>query len=227
MTIKLKERHVDDYLNYRKNIKEICNELNISRSKFSNDLQKLGYKSREKYFRELDFENDELIEKLKTKYHLIIKKIREKPDYANFKFLRLDEYIDFCNGKKGKILKLWNNYIKNDKAIKLTISIDRTDTSEGYISSNMKFVSYGYNAWRRNIRPVKVIYESKKYYFMSCEEGTRYFDIRRQSFGDMLRGKYREISEDYTIKESDIETVLNNSKVDNLEDYYNKYIFRS
>ena len=60
---------------------------------------------------------------------------------------------------------------------------------------------------------------------MSAEEGARYFDVRRQSIGDLLRGDYRKISKDYTVKESSIKEVLSNSVVDNTEDYYEKYIY--
>jgi len=229
MKTKINKRHVDNYLYFKKDIKEICKEVNISRKKFNNDLKRLGFKTRYSYYKDLDFKNKKLLNKLKVKYRGLTKRCRGVNYDGNYceglEYLRLDEWVEFCNQNKDKLQKIWNNYIENNKDRRLTVSIDRINENEGYIPYNMRFVTNGYNVWRRNIRPVKVKFKDEWHYFMSAEEGSRFFDVRRQSIGDLLRGDYRKISKNYTVKESSIKEVLSNSVVDNTENYYEKYIY--
>lgn len=220
---------IELYLHYEINPKEICQKYNISKSTFYKYLKENGYKTRSGYYSEINTGYERLNYRLKQKYSGIVKKCQQKHyegnNYKDLEYLKLDEWVEFCNKNKKRLIKLWKRYINNEEDRRLTVSIDRIDSKKGYIPSNMRFVSYGYNSWRRNIRPVKIKFEDKWYYFMSAEEGSRYFDVRRQSIGDLLRGKYRKISEEYQVEESSIEKVLANSKVENEEDYYYKYIY--
>ena len=226
----LSKRHIDQYLKKEKGVTRLSKELEFSPHTFYKELKEKGFKTRKEYYSDLNFKNEELKSRLKDKYNHITNRCRQVKGhkdnyYKDMEYMRLDEWVEFCNSKKEKILELWNEYLKSGKNFKLTISIDRIDTSKGYLPSNVRFVSHGYNTWRRNIRPIKIKFEGDWHYFMSAEEGSRYFDVRRQSIGDLLRGEYRQISEEYTVKESNIEEIISHSKVNNEEEYYKKYIY--
>jgi hypothetical protein len=121
---------------------------------------------------------------------------------------------------------MWNFYNTNTRNLRYAISIDRLDDSEGYIKSNMEFVTHGFNSWKRNLsRPVKVIETSSNatYYFMSCMEADRFFNVRIKSFGEILAGKKYHIS-GYCVVRSDISSVLNYSRCDGIHEYYIKFI---
>lgn len=220
---------IELYLHYEISPKEICQKYNISKSTFYKYLKENGYKTRSDYYSEIDTGYEKLNYRLKQKYNGIVKKCQQKhykgSYYKDLEYLKLDEWVEFCNKNKKRLIKLWKKYIDSGKDRRLSISIDRINSEKGYIPPNMRFVSYGYNSWRRNIRPIKIKFKDKWYYFMSAEEGSRYFDVRRQSIGDLLRGKYRKISEKYQVEESTIKKVLNNSEVENEENYYYKYIY--
>ena len=223
------ENMIYDYLHYEIDFKEIIKKYGISKSTFYRILKKNGFKTRSGYFKSIETGIDKLNYRLQQKYSGIVKKCQQRnykgKTYKGLEYLKLNDWVNFCNENKEKLKELWNDYIKSGEDKRLTVSIDRINNNKGYIVENMRFVINGYNLWRRNIRPVKIKYKNKWYYFMSAEEGARYFDVRRQSIGDLLRGDYRKISKDYTVKESSIKEVLSNSVVDNTEDYYEKYIY--
>ncbi|MGM0437501.1 MAG: hypothetical protein ACQEQD_04450 [Bacillota bacterium] len=224
------KRHINEYLHGDKKLKEICCELNINYNTFYKKLKEKGYKTRSKYYSNINTGIKELDKKLKGKYKNIVNRCRgnkghKQKYYDGLNYLRVDEFVKFCNENKEKLNMLWEDYIENDKDRRLAVSIDRIDATKGYAFSNIQFVCYGYNSWRRNIRPIKIQFKGKWHYFMSAEEGARYFDVRRQSIGDLLRGKYRKISEDYTVKNSNTQEVLFQSKVDDTKGYYREYIF--
>ena len=103
------------------------------------------------------------------------------------------------------------------------ISIDRINNDKGYTVDNIQFVSVGFNSWKRNINPVRVCKEDDGWrYFMSGEEGSEYYNIRRQSIGDLLRGQFRQIKNIYKVEKSTVDEVLIHNNIPTLEDYYNK-----
>lgn len=223
------KKMIDLYLSYKMGVKEICKNFNISKRTFYKYLKANSFKTRSGYYQSIDTGFDELDYKLKQKYSGIIKRCQQKhykgDYYKGLEYLSLDEWVKFCNKNINKLEKLWKEYIRNDKDRRLTVSIDRIDTDKGYVTKNIRFISYGHNCWLRNIRPIKIRYEDKNYYFMSAEEGSRFFDVRRQSIGDLLRGDYRKISSKYKVNKSSIDEVLSHSEVDNLKDYYREYIY--
>ena len=217
-----------DYYLLKISLAEICEKEGIYQSTFYRRMEKNNYIPRRKIYGQIDTGNLELNQKLKSKYAAIVKRCNggHTNNYKGLEYLNLIEWVKFCNQQKEKLNTMWNKYIEKKRDKRYTISIDRIDNSKGYLLSNIEFVIFGFNAWKRNIRPIKIKFNNKWHYFMSAKEGARFFDVRRQSMGDLLRGEYREISKEYTIKESAVKDVLAYSKENTLKNYYKKYILK-
>lgn len=117
----------------------------------------------------------------------------------------------------------WDRYINNNKNLKYAISIDRIDKNKGYILDNIEFVTHGFNSWKDNITPIEVIFKDKKYYFLSSEEGSRYFGEYARVIGACLRKEFH-CKKEYIVNISIVRKVLKNKNAINLKEYYNTYI---
>lgn len=107
----------------------------------------------------------------------------------------------------------------------ISFYIHSIDNSKGYFKDNMQFITNGLNGFKRNINPIKVTHNGKEKCFMSSKEASRYYGIRQNTIGDILRGEYRLASKEYTVESSNLETVLKENGFGNLNEYYeNIYI---
>lgn len=224
------DKYLDDLYHLKTNFQRISEKENISRSKVGSDLKTKGLISPWIYYGMIDTGIEELDNKLKEKYNSIVTRCNGNNNnkyhevYHGMEYLPIYEWVNFCNNNKELLNNMWNVYISNNKNIKYAISIDRIDNDKGYIKGNLQFVTHGYNSWKRNIRPVSVEHNGKIDYFMSCEEGSEHYGIRRQTIGDLLRGVNRQVRNEYEVKHSTIEKVLKENNVSSTIEYYNKYI---
>lgn len=223
---------MDDYRHLRITAKDIFEDMGISRSTFNRRMKEAGEPTNFKLQRKLRTGVKELDARLKDKYSSIVARCNNYRSYQykdgfyeGMEYLPINEWIDFCLENKDKILSMWERYENNNFNMQLAISIDRIDNSKGYFKDNLQFVTHGFNSFKRNMRPVKVTHKEEDKYFMSPKEAGRSYGIREQSLSDMLSGVYREISKEFDIEESDVETVLKENNLKSLEGYYeNKYL---
>lgn len=220
------QQYLKDYYLLKINMKEISEKLGVSRSKLQNLMKESGTLTNRQIYSKLNTGIKELDVKLKDRYSGIVKRCNDYPSYEygnsykDLEYLTLYEWVDFCMDNKELLLQMWDRFIESDRNMQLTISIDRIDNDKGYLVDNMQFITNGLNGYKRNINPVKVIYNNKESYFMTGKEASRYYGIRENTIGDILRGEYRLASKDYQVENSDIKTVLEQNNVDNLNDYY-------
>lgn len=223
-------KYLDDLYHLKISQKDIMECEKINRSDLIKDMEYTGLLTPHQWRAKINTGVKELDKKLNEIYSGIATRcIGNTNDkyklkvYDGLDYLSIIEWVEFCNNTKTKILNLWDDYIKNNKETKYMLSIDRIDNNKGYVIDNIQFVSFGFNSWKRNINPLKVCKENGEWkYFMSGEEGSKYYNLRRQSIGDLLRGQYREISNAYKVKKSTVKEVLLQNNISTLEDYYNK-----
>lgn len=224
--------YMGDYRKLRISIKDILADMGISRTTFLRRMKERGLESNFHLYKKLDFGDEELNTSLKNKYHNIVRRCNNYDSYQykngaynGMEYLPLDEWVDFCLDSKDELIPMWERYLKSDKDMRLAISVDRVDNNEGYYKDNLQFVTHGFNSFKRNMRPVKVTHKEEDKHFMSPKEAGRSYGIREQSLGDMLNGIYREVSKEFKIEDSDIQTVLKKNNIRNCEEYYEiKYL---
>lgn len=219
------KKYLEDYYLLKISMEEICKIENIKYDVFYKYLIKNNYTPRRKYYGMINTGNKDLDKELKGKCTNIVKRCNDRPSctngdvYKDKPYLPIFQWVEFCNKNKDLLLKLWKDYIESGKQIKLCISIDRIDETKGYILGNMEFVTQGFNCWKRNIRPIKVTFSNKDNYFMSCEEGSRYYDIGRTYIGKVLN-KSEYYDKRFEVSLCDIEDVLHNKQVKDIKEYY-------
>ena len=223
------DAHLKDYYKCRNSVTDMCKYWDVSTSTFYKRLRELGLKPRKKYYADIDTGIDELNERLKVKYNSIVNRCNgvsvHKGEYTEgTDYLTVIEWARFCNDNRAALLGLWEEYTASGRVEQLIPSIDRIDPRIGYFPDNMQFVPYGFNAWKRNIRPVRVKHDGITSYFMSCEEASRHYGVRRQSIGDLLRGEYRELASEYDVSSSTQEEALQSRQAPSLLDYYRSNI---
>lgn len=226
------EKYMDDYRKLRISIKDILEDMGISRTTFLRRMEEKGLQSNYHLYQKLNIGDDDLNASLKNRYSSIVARCNnydgyqyKDGNYKDMEYLPLNEWVDFCLENKVKLLTMWERYEDNKRDMRLAISIDRIDNTKGYFKDNLQFVTHGFNSFKRNIKPVKVTHKGESKFFMSAKEAGRSYGIREQSLSDMLSGIYREISKEFDIEESDIETVLKENNLKSLEGYYeNKYL---
>jgi hypothetical protein len=173
----------------------------------------------------------ELDKTLKIKYSSLVNRCRGKATdkyghYNGLQYMDVFQWKNLCNNNKDMLAKMWRNYISNNKNLKYAISIDRIDEKEGYVVGNVQFRINGFNSWKRNLTPIKVDQNGVVSYFMSSEEASRHYGVRRQAIGEILN-KIAYHQSDYAVELSSYAEVLKNNGVNNLEEYYYKFIDRS
>ena len=102
-------------------------------------------------------------------------------------------------------------------------SIDRLDNNKGYISSNLHLLPTVSILGRIPLEPILVERKGQTDYFMSCSEASRFYGIRLQAIGEVLRGK-RYAIKGYAVKLITKEEVLKNKPANTLVEYYERYI---
>lgn len=222
------DKYIDDLYCLRINFSDISKKENVSRSKVGKDFKKTGLISPWVYYSEIDTGVPEMDFRLKQRYNSIVTRCNgknnnpyHKKSYQGMEYMPIYDWVDFCNSQKGKLMSMWDDYTESGRIQRYTVSIDRIDNNKGYTKDNVQFVTYGFNAWKRNVTPLSVTHNEKTKYFMSGEEAGNYYGIRNKSIKDILRGQYRIVSKDYKVEYSTMNDVLNHNRIDSLEEYYN------
>lgn len=220
------EKYLEDYYRGRVRLQDIVKEMDISTGTFYRRLKGLNLHSKGYYYRQIQTGVKELDDTLRTKYHSIIARSKGETEHGNYndgirssEYLTIIEYVEMVNNNKEKLLKMWQTYLNNDKDLKFAISVDRIDSKKPYYKDNMQFTTTGFNSWSRNVRPMKVTCQNKVNYFLSAEEASKFYGIRRQSIGDLLRG-INLYSGKYQVEKSTLDEVLQHNQVKTTKEYY-------
>lgn len=215
------ENHLKDYYSLKISLKEICEKEGINQSTFYRYLKENNLLSRRGYYGLIALDDDELNTKIKDKYAGIVKRCNGRHDSGNYngkEYMAVYDWVFFCNENKQLLKEMWDNFLKQNRSNKYRISIDRIDNEKGYTRDNVEFVEQGYNSWKRNIRPVEVESEGKHYYFMSCEEASKSFNLKRHYMGQLLNCKI--IDKNYNVENSSIAKVLEENGFKDVKEYY-------
>ena len=218
------EKYLVDYYTKRIGATEICEIEGVPVHFFHLYLSKNNLPSRFIVLNGIDTGDKALDKTLKIKYSSMSNRCRGKATdkyghYNGLAYMSVFEWRDFCNSNKGILLEMWCNYIDRGKKLKYAISIDRIDERKGYIIDNVQFRINGFNSWKRNLFPVKVTHNNVEMFFMSSEEASRYYGLRRQDIGECLnKAKYH--IKGYEVESSDVERVLMETNIKTLEEYY-------
>lgn len=221
------ENYLDDYYKSKKGVTEICNLVGSSPTTFRRWLKKNNLTPRQKYLKQIDTGNDSLNEVLKDRYSSIINRCNGKTTdyYGKYKgkpYMPVYEWVEFCNQNKEKLLKMWEIFLEKGKGNrKYSISVDRINDDGGYTKENTQFVTHGFNSWKRSVFPIKVTHKNKTNYFLTKEEASLFYGLRRQAVGEVYNQSQHH-TKGYEVKESRIGKVLNEHGVESLEEYYNK-----
>lgn len=173
----------------------------------------------------LEIEDQELRDRLNTKWSQIRARINGNPDHDPYKRYEgkqrcsEQEFVDFCNKNKEKLLVMWHAYLQSGKDLRLAPSVDRIDPDEGYTIDNLQFVIYGYNSWKDHLNPVRVTMNGETRCFATPTEAGRYWDVRTDDVVEVLRGsKYNR----HNIKIETISTdqLLEAHSCKSLREYY-------
>lgn len=218
------EKYLDDYYKSKINVKEMCKLVNSSPTSFRRYLERNKLIPRQKYLKLIDTGIDGLNQVLKDRYSSIINRCNGKTTdyyghYAGKDYMPVYEWVEFCNEHKSQLQEMWQVYMEHNKSSKYAISVDRIDNEKGYTKDNIQFVTHGFNSWKRILNPIKVMHENKTNYFMSCEEASFYYGLRRQAIGESLNKSKYHIRE-YRVEKSTIEEVLGSRGLNNLSEYY-------
>ena len=217
------EKYYNDYYRGKIKLKDIFKLENTNKYYIKKELKNKGLKTYISYYNNIDFGNEELNNKLKKKYSSIVNRcnggVSDKYNHYNgMDYMNILEWISFLNDNKNLILELWKSYIENNSEIKYSLSIDRIDNTKGYTKNNIQITTHGFNSWKRGIKPIKVSSEEKIWYFMSCEEASRYFGLHGKYFRLILNNKKE--SNKYRIYRVKQKCVLDYYKIDDLQSYY-------
>lgn len=209
------------YWNQGLSITEIADRLDLN-------YKQVYYRFRKKYnipthnilWQKLEIEDQELRETLNTKYSGMKARVagKSRPEYKGLKLLSELEFIESCNKHKEQILSIWNKYLETGRDFKYALSIDRIDRSLGYIKSNIQFVTNGFNSWKDQLNPIKLIYQGEDYYFSSPAEASRYFDWREDDVREVIRGERNQHGID--VEQVSYSKLFAHSSCNNLNDYY-------
>lgn len=221
------KEYINDYYLLKISLSDICKKSGAHQSTFYRYLDNNNLPARRVVYGRMDLGDEELNRIMKDKYASIVKRCNGRPSYEykevyeEMVYMPINEWVDLCNENKDLLLSMWNEFKSKGRDRRYSISIDRIDNNKGYALNNIQFVTHGFNAWKRNVRPISVTYNGKTNYFMSSEEASNYYGIRRQTIGDVLRGQKRLLAKEYFPEHSTTEKVLEENRVSSLEGYYN------
>lgn len=222
------KEYLDDYYKSKVGVIEICELVGSSPATFRRWLKKNNLTPRQKYLKQINTGNNDLNQLLKDRYSSIINRCNGKTTdyYGNYKgmaYIPVYEWVDFCNENTNKLLELWEIYEENNCASRYAISIDRVDNELGYVSGNIQFVTHGFNSWKRSVLPIKVTHNDKTNYFLTKEEASLFYGLRRQAIGEVYNNSNYQVK-GYLVEDSSIIEVLTENDLDDLEDYYNNLL---
>lgn len=222
------EKYLTDYYKSAIGVKEICEKEGCVATTFNRWLKSAGYLPRQKWLKLIDTGNAELDKNLKDRYSSMVNRCKggytdHYGHYNGKEYVPVYEWVEFCNANKEQLLKMWDVYLKNGRSRKYSVSVDRINDDDGYVVGNMQFVTHGFNSWKRNISPLRVEHDGKVDYFMTREEASRYYGLRKQTIGEIMYGMPYHMK-GYEVEKSTLLDVLNAKKVETLEEYYEKFI---
>lgn len=217
---------LQNYYRGRIATKKVVEKLGITHDVFYKQLKKMGLHTKTYYYRQIKTGIKELDQTLKSKYYSIIERSKGTTDYDTYNsyvksddYLTIVEYVEFVFENIDCLKEMWKEYIDNDRELKYAISVDRIDNTQPYHKGNIAFVTSGFNSWRRNVRPIKVTYDGKTKHFLSAQEASKHYGLRRSSIGEILNGR-RLYYDKYKVEKSTIEEVLKENNVSDLQEYY-------
>jgi hypothetical protein len=183
------KQYLDDYYKSKINVKEICKLTDSSPTSFRRYLKKNGLVPRQEYLKRIDTGIDKLNQTLRDRYSSIVNRCNGKTTdhYGHYKgkpYMPVYEWVEFCNQNKELLVAMWSVYEINNRSSKYAVSVDRHNNNSGYTKDNIQFVTHGFNSWKRILNPVKVCYQEETNYFMSCEEASQHYGLRRQTIGE-------------------------------------------
>lgn len=225
------DKYIGDYYRSRIGIGELSEALGVGTNVVYRLLRERNLEPRGRYYKKIDTGNPELDKSLRIKYNDIIQRSRGRKGITyqnNAKsddYITIIEWVDIINEHKSKLLPMWERYIEKGRQKKYAISVDRIDNSLPYYRDNIAFETTGFNAWKRNVRPIKVTINNKSRYFFSAEEASSYYGLNRKAIGAILLGKL-DYGGEYSAEESTFEDVLNSHELNNFHEYYNEIFGR-
>lgn len=229
------EKYAPNYYKGLISAKEVANIGNVSLATLYATMKKEGYLSYRKVGDSIHTSDPELNNVLREKYAHIKSRCKGNSDdpyghYKGLEYLDVVEWANFCNTHMAVITDMWNEYLKSGRDLAYCPSIDRIDNNKGYLPHNMAFVTHGFNSWKRSAtRPIKArrVGDSRWEYFMSCKEGSIFFQTRPQSFSEVLVKHEVYYDRSFEVEPTTQEEVLESLNVSSLQDYYFKYCFKN
>ena len=222
------EKYLIDYYKSKISVKEICEKEGCVPTTFNRWLKNNGYLPRQNWLKLIDTGNEELNKNLKDRYSSMVNRCKggytdHYGHYNGKEYVTVYEWVEYCNANKVRLLRLWDAYITNSRSRKYSVSVDRINDEHGYLVENMQFVTHGFNSWKRNVTPLKVEHNGVANYFMTREEASRYYGLRKQTIGEILSGMPYHMK-GYDVSESNSDDVMKAKKVKTLEEYYENFI---
>lgn len=217
-------KYLDDYYRSKIDVKTICQREGCAKTTFARWLRRNGMTPRQTYLKALDTGIAELDQTLKTRYSSIVNRCNGKSTdyygrYNGKEYVPVYEWVEFCNSQRARLVSLWETYIQHGRDSKYAVSIDRVDDEDGYVSGNMQFVTHGFNSWKRTVAPIAVAHEGETSCFLTREEASRFYGLRRQALGEVLNGN-RYSPQGFGAVESTVAEVLAGRSIASLEAYY-------
>jgi len=204
-------------------LKEISNRLDVPQSTIYYHFRtKHDIPTHNTVWQNLEIDDQELRETLNTKYSGMKARTEgrsNKKKYEGLELLSEPEFIHLCNENKKRILKIWNKYINSGRDLKYALSIDRIDNSLGYTKNNIQFVFNGFNSWKDEINPIKIVKDSETYYFSSSAEAGRFLGCREDDIREPLRNEQYN-RQNIDISEISVNKLLSKYNCNNLYSYY-------
>lgn len=223
--VRVFSEYMEDYYRSKIGVKEICKLAGSSPTTFRRWMKKENLTPRQTYFKNINTGIISLDQVLKDRYSSIVNRCNGKTTdyygkYKGLPYMTIYEWVEFCHDNKEKLLKMWGVFIENrDCGSKYSISVDRIDEADGYTKENIQFVTHGFNSWKRSVFPIKVTYLGKINYFLTREDASNFYGLRKQAIGEVYN-KRKYALEGYEVEDTSIDTVLKKNGMRDLSDYY-------
>lgn len=218
------DKYLRDYYTFKISVKNMSKKEGCAPSTVNRWMKRNGLTTRQKWFSKINTGIVELDEVLHSRYIYLLKRCKYKRNdrYENYKtmsYMPVYEYVQFCNDNKKIVLRLWEDYIKNDRSPKYAISLDRIDNEKGYLLDNTQFVIHGFNSWKRSVFPIKVTHENKTKYFLSKKDASLFYGLRHQAIGEVYNSSEYQVK-GYIAEDSTTDEVLSERGFKTLFEYY-------